>query len=134
MDMIWQELYNKAMSKIKVQNISPFINVGDISCALLASDNKIYTGVEVLSDTTIKTSAEKNAILSMLNNNVYEIKKIVITNELGEVVKPLEECFEFFELLNSPENIEILTNLETEEFVKLSEIYPSWWGTFRVKD
>lgn len=134
MDMIWQELYNKAMSKIKVQNVSPFINVGDISCALLASDNKIYTGVEVLSDTTIKTSAEKNAILSMLNNNVYEIKKIVITNELGEVVKPLEECFEFFELLNSPENIEILTNLENEEFVKLSEIYPSWWGTFRVKE
>ena len=134
MDSIWIELYNKAMSKIKVQSISHFIDIGNISCAILASDNKIYTGTEILSNTSINTSAEKNAILNMLNNGVSEIKKIVIINELGETIQPHEDSFEYFSLLNSLENVEVLINLEEEKVIKLTELFPSWWVTFRVKE
>ena len=111
---------------------APYSNF-KVGAALLA-DNKIYTGTEILSNTSINTSAEKNAILNMLNNGVSEIKKIVIINELGETIQPHEDSFEYFSLLNSLENVEVLINLEEEKVIKLTELFPSWWGTFRVKE
>lgn len=134
MDKIWTALCKEAKNKIKTQEISPFIEYGNYACAILSSENKIYSGVSITSTTGLNSSAEKSAITSMFNNGEKIIEKIVIMNELEELISPSVDCLEFLLELNSnPSNIEILLDLESMKVVKLSDLIPDWWGTYRNK-
>ncbi|MBO7078887.1 MAG: cytidine deaminase, partial [Bacilli bacterium] len=82
---------------------------------------------------TISTSAEKSAVISMINNGENSITKLVILNELEEIIPPSIECLDYLlELSSSYGNIDILIN-ETGESKKVIELLPDWWGTYRNK-
>lgn len=132
MEKIWHDLYREAKRKLKAKEIQPFIEIGTSACAIQASNGKIYTGVNILSNSKIKANAEKSAIIEMFNDNEYIIKKIVILNELEEVITPSSDCFDYIlELESEPNNIEILTDYENKKIIKLDELIPEWWGTYR---
>ncbi len=132
--MTWINLYNEAKSKLHVEEVSPFIEYGNNACALLASNNKIYSGHSITSNTSINCSAEKSAITTMLNDNESKITKLVIINELEEIITPEYSSLEYLlELCDDPSNVLILVDLDKEKVLKLSDLIPDWWGTFRLK-
>lgn len=134
MEKTWEELYEAARKKLNTKELSPFIQIGDSSCAVLGSNNKIYTGINIKSITSLNSSAEKNAIAAMLNDKEKVLKKMVILNELEEVITPSEEYFNYLmELNDNIEDIEVLVDYKKKEIKKLSELLPDWWGTYRVK-
>lgn len=134
MDKIWISLYNCARERISASCISPFIEYGNNVCAILGSNNKIYCGTSITSNTGINCSAEKSAITAMLNDNEKIIKRMVILNELEEVILPSEDSVEYLlELCDNPEKLEILSNVEKGKTKQLSDIIPDWWGTYRNK-
>lgn len=136
MDKIWLNLYKEAKNKLQTQEVSPFIESGNYACALVTKNNKIFTGISVNSNAGINITAEKSAIISMLNNNEKNITKMVILNELEETITPSVECFNYLSELGDGENdIEILVDLNKCIIKKTSELLPNWWGTFRnIKD
>ena len=115
MEKYWTTLYKEAKNNIKAKSIPPFIEYGNNSCAILSQNNKIYTGVSIASNTSIGSSAEKAAITTMLNDGENIIKKMVILNELEEVILPSPDSFEYLiELTNDIEDLEILTDYEQQ--------------------
>lgn len=134
MDKIWTTLYKEAKKRIKVKDIPPFIEYGNHVCTILSGSDTIYHGVSVTSNTAIDSSAEKNAILMMFNEGEKVLKKMVILNELEEVIPPTEDCLNYLiELNNDLDSIEILLDYEKEKIVTLKELLPAWWGTYRNK-
>ena len=134
MEKSWSSLYKEAKSKINVKSIPPFIESGNISCAILSGNNNIYTGVNISTNTSLSSSAERNAISLLLNNGEKTIKKIVILNELEELIKPSEDCLEYlYELCEDIDETEVLIDYEQKESLTIRELIPNWWGTYRNK-
>ena len=131
---IWETLYNEAK---KVQNhriISPFIEAGQVSAAILTSNGNIYTGVCIDSACSLGMCAERNAISSMITNGESKIVKLVAIMSNGELGLPCGSCRELMmQLDKDSKDIEILVNLETKKTVLLKELIPSWWGENRYK-
>ena len=134
MDKIWTTLYKEAKKRIQVKNVPPFIEYGNHVCAILSGNDNIYHGVSVTSTTAINSNAEKNAILMMFNEGETVLKKMVILNELEEVIPPTEDCLYYLIELNCDlDSIEILLDYEKEEITTLRNLLPDWWGTYRNK-
>ncbi|MBQ4030731.1 MAG: cytidine deaminase [Bacilli bacterium] len=134
MERVWYSLIKEAKKKINVHEIPPFIEYGNNSCALLTDSGSIYTGVSVKSNSSINNSAEKSAVINMLNNSETTITKMVILNELEELITPSIDCLEYLlDLSASYGDIEILVNYDTQETKKLIDLLPDWWGTYRNK-
>ncbi len=132
MDFLWFELYDKAKEKLNASCISPFIEYGNNSCAILGSNNKIYSGISITSNSNINCSAEKSAISSMLNDGEKIIKRIVILNELEEIIEPSEESLEYLlELCENADDLEVLIDLDRKIVKSLKNLLPDWWGTYR---
>jgi len=132
MEKIWHDLYRLAKNKIDAKEIPPFIYYGNTACAIESTSGHTYVGIGVLANNSLNTIAEKNAITTMLNNGESQIKRMVILNELEEVIPPSRECLDY--LLNLAEDfgsIEILIDYTNKKVVKLLDILPSWWGTYR---
>ena len=132
---MWNTLYNAA---VKVQNnrvISPFIEAGGVTAAILTKQGNIYDGVCIDTASTLGMCAERNAIANMITNGESQIDKMVAVMPNGKVGSPCGACREYMMQLdkNSGE-IEILLNLETEKTVKLKELIPDWWGYDRFEE
>ena len=126
--------YQIAKKRIKVKNVPPFIEYGYHVCTILSGEDNIYHGVSVTSSTAINSNAEKNAILMMFNEGETVIKKMVILNELEEVIPPTEDCLNYMIELNTDlDSIEVLLDYDKEEVTTLKNLLPDWWGTYRNK-
>ena len=62
------ELYQIAKSKLNPRTISPFIEAGDVSAAILTNNGNIYTGVCIDTSCWLGMCAERNAIANMTTN------------------------------------------------------------------
>lgn len=134
MDIIWTKLYNTAKDKIITRRVEPFIEYGNNASAILSSSKNIYSGISITSNSSISSSAEKNAIIEMFNSGEVQFEKMVILNELEELITPTNDCLEYLmELIPNPELVEILIDYEKETIIKLSDLIPDWWGTYRNK-
>ena len=132
MERIWSSLYENAKKNLVSKEISDFITTGNTSCALLGHNNKIYSGSSITSNSVISCSAEKSAVINMFNDHEYKITKIVVLNELEEVILPSDSSLEYlFELIPEYGDIEVLVDLEKAKTTKLKDIIPKWWGTYR---
>lgn len=130
----WDILYETALKQLKHTEIPPFIKTGQNACCLLTKDSNAYVGVNVDSTTSLNGCAEKNAMITMLNNGEHTITKIVIINELEELITPCQSCVEnLIEL--SPENgsVEVLMDIKNYKTIKIEDLLPSWWGTYKQK-
>ena len=132
---MWNKLYNEAR---KVQNsrvISPFIEAGSVSAAILTKKGNIYVGVCIDTCSGLGMCAERNAIANMITNGEYEIEKIVAVMPDGKVGSPCGACREFLmQLSKNSEDIEILMDINTLETVKLKDLVPNWWGKDRYEN
>jgi cytidine deaminase len=126
---IWSKLYKEAR---KVQNnrvISPFIEAGGVTAAILTKAGNIYVGVCIDTACTLGMCAERNAIANMITNGEHQIDKVVAVMEDGSVGSPCGACREYMMQLdeNSGE-IEILVDFDSKKTVRLKELIPDWWG------
>lgn len=131
---IWDKLYSEAR---KVQNyrvVSPFIEAGGVAAAILTKAGNIYVGVCIDTASTLGMCAERNAIANMITNGEYQIDKVVAVTEDGNVGSPCGACREYMMQLDKDSgDIEILLDLEKKETVRLKELIPDWWGTYRFE-
>ena len=71
----------------------------------------------------------------MITNGENEIVKLVCVDSKGNVGSPCGACREYLmQLDKNSKNIEILKNEKTEEYVKLEDLIPDWWGYDRVSN
>ena len=133
MEKEWLNLHKQVMDKIKTEKISPFIKVGNTGC-LIETANNIYIGLDIMDSNNISSNSLKNAINLMLHNNIESIKKIIMTNELGEIIIPdLITLESLLELNQNIETIDILTSIEPFTTKKISQIIPASWGIIKQK-
>ena len=131
MERVWYSLIKEAKKKVNTKRRPPFIEYGNNSCALLTDSNNIYTGVSITSNSNLSSSAEKSAVINMINNGEKNITRMVILNELEEIIPPSIQCLDYLlELSSSYGDVEILLS-ESGESKKIIELLPDWWGTYR---
>lgn len=132
---IWDKLYNEAR---RVQNdrvISPFIEAGGVSAALITKAGNIYVGVCIDTASTLGMCAERNAIANMITNGESQIDKIVAVTPDGKVSSPCGACREYMMQLDKDSGeIEILLDVESKKTICLKELIPDWWGYDRFKN
>lgn len=126
---IWDKLYNEAR---RVQNdrvISPFIEAGGVSAALITKAGNIYVGVCIDTASTLGMCAERNAIANMITNGESQIDKIVAVMPDGKVGSPCGACREYMMQLDKDSGeIEILLDVKSKKTICLKELIPDWWG------
>jgi cytidine deaminase len=131
----FRELYEIAMKKINPRKISPFIEAGGVSAAILTEGGNVYTGVCIDTACSLGMCAERNAIASMITNGEHKIVKLVCCFADGKPGLPCGACREFLMQLDKDSgNIEILINHETMETVRLKDIIPLWWGNGKFEN
>jgi len=132
MERIWYTLIKEAKKKINAREIPPFLEYGNSSCALVTDANNVYTGISIHTGSTLTTTAEKSAIISMLNNGEKTIKKMVILNELEELIRPSTDCFDYLQEIGADiKDIEVILDYDNPVPTKIIDILPDWWGTYR---
>jgi cytidine deaminase len=130
----FSELYEIAKDKNNPQKISPFIESGGVSAAILTENGNVYTGVCIDTDCSLGMCAERNAIANMITNGEHKIVKLVCYFYDGRLGLPCGACREFLMQLDKKSgNIEILLNIKTMETIKLKDIIPMWWGEEEFK-
>lgn len=132
---IWNELYNAARKVQNDRKVSPFIDAGGVAAAILTKKGNIYVGVCIDTASTLGMCAERNAIANMITNGEGQIDKVVAVMEDGSVGSPCGACREYMMQLDKDSGeIEILTDLETLQTVRLKELIPDWWGKERFDE
>jgi cytidine deaminase len=125
----FKELYELAKSKNNPRKISPFIEAGGVSAAILTENGNVYTGVCIDTNCSLGMCAERNAIANMITNGESKIVKLVCYFWDGKLGLPCGACREFMmQLDKNSGNIEILLNYETLETITLKDLIPMWWG------
>lgn len=126
---IWQTLYEKARAVQNPRSISEFVDAGGVGAAILTKSGNIYVGVCIDTACSLGMCAERNAIANMITCGEHEIDKVVAVLPNGKVGAPCGACQELMmQLSDNSGDIEILTDLETGETVKLDDLLPNWWG------
>ena len=127
---LWMKLYESAKAIHGDRKISPFIEAGSVSAALMTGKGNIYTGVCIDTACGLGMCAERSAIAAMLSAGEHEITRILCIMPDGRTGgSPCGACREFMmQLSPRSKEIEILTSLETFSTVKLGDVMPDWWG------
>ena len=127
-----KELINIASSVVHPKELKDGL-VGDVGCALLAGNGKVYTGVCVGVNSN-GYCAERVAIGKMITDDQeYVIKKIVATwrdeNGVVHVIPPCGHCRAAMHETDESniDNTEVI--LDIDKAVKLKELLPyhDWW-------
>ena len=133
-DGTWDKLYIAARKVQNERKLSPMIEAGSVSAALLSSKGNIYTGVCIDTACSLGMCAERNAIASMITNGESQIIKIVAVMPDGKAGMPCGACREFMMQLNKTAGeIEILCDYETKKVIHLKSLTPEWWSTDQME-
>ena len=126
-----QELIEKASSVINPKQLKDGL-VGDVGCALLAGNDKIYTGVCVGVNSN-GFCAERVAMAKMITDDKeFVIKKVVATwkDENGNlfVIPPCGHCRQAMREFDE-KNLDAEVILDKNKTVKVRELLPyfDWW-------
>ena len=132
---IWKKLYDEARIVQNPRTISPFIDAGGVGAAILTKGGNIYVGVCIDTSCSLGMCAERAAIANMITMGESKIDKVVAVMSDGRVGPPCGACREFMMQLDKDSgDIEILVDLETKRTVRLSELYPDFWGVERFQN
>ena len=129
---IWDQMYQEAKRVQNDRTISPFIEAGGVSAAVLTKGGNIYVGVCIDTASTLGMCAERNAIASMITHREHRIDKVLAIMPDGRVGAPCGACREFMMQLNKDSgDIEVLLDYDEKKTVTLRELMPNWWGDDR---
>ncbi len=127
-DDTWDRLYLAARKVQGNREISPTVEAGGVSAALLTEAGNVYVGVCIDTACSLGMCAERNAIANMITNGEGRILKILAVMGDGKVGMPCGACRELMMQLHpKAAEIEILCDYETKQVVKLRELLPNWW-------
>lgn len=115
MDEEFEILLQEARKYAKKRILSEYAYCGHVSCALMSSTGKIYTGININSKCALGNCAEHAAILDMLKNGESEIKKLVAYSVKGYIYSPCGRCRELIRMIN-------IKNLKTKVLVSENKI------------
>ena len=138
---IWDKLYEKARQQYHPEEVSPFVTVHHVVCALEAENGDIYTGFCIESCSGVMNlCAERVAALNMyLSSGQTRIRRMIAFRDRppfgGGSGMPCGACREFlYQLDERNENMEILSDFEKRETVTLKDLMPGWWGKQRYAE
>lgn len=103
--------------------LSEYAYCGHVSCALMSSTGKIYTGININSKCALGNCAEHAAILEMLKNGESEIKKIVAYSAKGYIYSPCGKCRELIRMINS-DNLKTKVMVSEKKISTIEELLP----------
>ena len=133
-DGAWDKLYIAARKVQHERKLSPLIEAGSVSAAVLSAKGNIYTGVCIDTACSLGMCAERNAIANMITNGESQIIKIVAVMPDGKAGMPCGACREFMMQLNKTAGeIEILCDYETKKVIRLKSLTPEWWSTDQME-
>ena len=133
-DGTWDKLYIAARKAQSKRKLSPLIEAGSVSAAILSAKGNIYTGVCIDTACSLGMCAERNAIANMITNGENQIIKIVAVMSDGKAVMPCGACREFMMQLDKTSGeIEILRDYETKKVIRLKSLTPEWWSTDKME-
>ena len=129
---IWDQMYQEAKRVQNDRTISPFIEAGGVSAAVLTKEGNIYVGVCIDTASTLGMCAERNAIASMITHGEHRIDKVLAIMPDGRAGAPCGACREFMMQLDKDSgDIEVLLDYDEKKAVTLRELMPNWWGDDR---
>ena len=127
-DGAWDKLYIAARKVQYERKLSPLIEAGRVSAAVLSAKGNIYTGVCLDTACSLGMCAERNAIANMITNGESQIIKIAAVMPDGKAGMPCGACREFMmQLDKAAGEIEVLRDYETKQVAKLKNLIPDWW-------
>lgn len=130
----WEQLYEAAKTVQNGRTVSPFIEAGGVAAAILSKSGKIYVGVCIDTACSMGMCAERNAMANMITHGESQIDKVLALMPNGKVGPPCGVCREFMmQLDKNSGDIEILLDYDTRKSVRLSELFPDWWGAERFQ-
>ena len=127
-DGTWDQLYLAARKVQQDRQLSPTMEAGGVSAALLTARGTIYVGVCIDTACSLGMCAERSAIANMITNGESQIAKLVAVMPDGKAGMPCGACREFMmQLGKGAEETELLCDYETKKVVKLKDLLPDWW-------
>ncbi|MBA3537290.1 MAG: cytidine deaminase [Tatlockia sp.] len=131
----WESMYTAAYKVLMPRQISPFINAGAVSCALVTTNGNLYLGVCIDTACTLGICAERNAIATMITQGEHQIVKLLCMDSMGNILSPCGACREYLMQLDlNHKNMEILQNFSKRTVITLEQLIPNWWGNTRWKN
>ena len=131
---IWEKLFNEAKKVQNDRRISPFIDAGGVSAALLSKSGFIYTGVCIDTASSLGMCAERNAIAHMITSGDHQIDKILALMPDGKTGPPCGACRELMMQLDKASGeIAIMLDYKARKTVRLDALMPVWWGKIRFE-
>lgn len=126
-DPSWDRLYIAARKVQSERALSPLVEAGSVSAALLTEKGNIYVGVCIDTACSLGMCAERNAIANMITNGESRIVKIAAVMPDGKAGMPCGACRELMMQIDSTGTTEILQDYETKKVITLKETLPDWW-------
>lgn len=133
-DGTWDKMYIAARKVQYERKLSPLIEAGTVSAALLTEKGNIYVGVCIDTACSLGMCAERNAIANMITNGESQIIKIVAVMPDGNAGMPCGACREFMmQLDKTAGETKILCDYETKMVIRLKSLTPEWWSTDQME-
>ncbi len=130
----WRALIDAARSRLAPRTISPFVDAGGVSAAILTDSDHIYTGVCIDTACSLGMCAERAAIANMITCGEHRVAALVCIMGNGACGSPCGACRELLmQLDGTGADIEILTDLESLSSIRLGDLVPDWWGRTRFE-
>ena len=126
-DPSWDRLYIAARKVQSERALSPLVEAGSVSAALLTEKGNIYVGVCIDTACSLGMCAERNAIANMITNGESRIVKITAVMPDGKAGMPCGACRELMMQIDSAGTTEILQDYEIKKVITLKETLPDWW-------
>ena len=126
-DPSWDRLYIATRKVQSERALSPLVEAGSVSAALLTEKGNIYVGVCIDTACSLGMCAERNAIANMITNGESRIVKIAAVMPDGKAGMPCGACRELMMQIDSTGTTEILQDYETKKVITLKETLPDWW-------
>lgn len=124
----WKQLMNAALTVQNPRPLSPQMEAGGVSAALMSDTGKVYVGVCIDSCCGLGMCAERNAAANMITCGEQRVTKIVALMPDGNVGTPCGACREFLlQMDKRNENAEILVDVKNSLTKPLKDLTPDWW-------
>ena len=128
-DGLWDRMYLAARKVQDTREISPLMEAGGVSAAILTKKGNIYVGVCIDTACSLGMCAERNAMANMITNGESEIRRVIAVGRNGKAIPPCGACREFMTQLMPKDygSIEIVLDYESRKVVTLGDITTEWW-------
>lgn len=128
-DGTWDKMYIAARNVQGERKISPLVEAGGVSAAVLTEKGTIYAGVSMDTACSLGICAERNAIANMITNGESAIRRVIAVGRDGKAIPPCGACRELMAQLMPEEyhSIEIMLDYEDKKTAALGDMTPNWW-------